>query len=111
MNYQYFLTILATLLYVSGIQICLLSCDQFVAIVHPLRYEELVTKVKVGRALVFVWSVPLVATITVPWIYYEGRVPFTAALVGCVEIEIEPSQAFKFHVACNSLSLSLFRLR
>ena len=101
MNYQYFFTILTTLLYVSSVHICLLSCDRFVAIVHPLRYKEVVTKERVRRALVFAWSVPLVATITVPWIYHEGRVPFTAALVGCVELEIEPSQAFKIHVACN----------
>ena len=101
MNYQYFFTILTTLLYISSIHICLLSCDRFVAIVHALRYKEIVTKERVRRALVFAWSVPLVATITVPWIYYEGRVPFTAALVGCVELEIEPSQAFKIHVACN----------
>ncbi|XP_067057564.1 histamine H2 receptor-like isoform X1 [Acropora muricata] len=101
MNYQYFFTILTTLLYISSIHICLLSCDRFVAIVHSLRYEELVTKERVRRALAFAWSVPLVATIAVPWIYYEGRVPFTAALVGCVKLEIEPSQAFKIHVACN----------
>ena len=100
MNYQYFFTILTTLLYVSSVHICL-SCDRFVAIVHPLRYEELVTKVKVRRALVFAWSVPLVATITVPWIYHEGRIPFTAALVGCIKLSSEPSQAFKIHVACN----------
>ena len=101
MNYQYFFTILTTLLYVSSVHICLLSCDRFVAIVHPLRYEELVTKVKVRRALVFAWSVPLVATITVPWIYHEGRIPFTAALVGYIKLSSEPSQAFKIHVACN----------
>ena len=53
MNYQYFPTILGALLYISSIHICLLSCDRFVAVVHPLRYKEIVTKVKVGRALVF----------------------------------------------------------
>ena len=101
MNYQYFSTILATLLYISSIHICLLSCDRFVAIVHPLRYEELVTKVKVRRALVFAWSVPLAATVTVPWIYRKERVPYSAALAGCMKLSSEPSQAFKIHVACN----------
>ena len=101
MNYQYFFTILAVLLYVSSIHICLLSCDRFVAIVHPLRYREVVTKEKVRRALVCAWSVPLVATITVPWIYYDGRVPYSAALVGCEKLHSEPSRAFKIHVICN----------
>ena len=101
MNYQYFFTILTTLLYISSIHICLLSCDRFVAIVHPLRYEELVTKVKVRRALVFAWSVPLAATVTVPWIYRKERVPYSAALAGCMKLSSEPSQAFKIHVACN----------
>ena len=101
MNYKYFFTILTTLLYVSSIHICLLSCDRFVAIVHPLRFEELVTKVKVRRALVFAWSVPLAATVTVPWIYHKERVPYTAALAGCMKLSSEPSQAYKIHVACN----------
>ena len=101
MNYQYFFTTLATLLYVSSIHICLLSCDRFVAIVHSLRYPHVVTKERVRRALVFAWSVPLVATLTVPWIYYKGRVPYSAALVGCEKLSSEPSQAFKIHVACN----------
>ena len=71
------------------------------AIVHPLRYEELVTKVKVRRALVFAWSVPLAATVTVPWIYHKERVPYSASLAGCMKLSSEPSQAFKIHVACN----------
>ena len=99
-NYQYFFTILAVLLYVSSIHIGLLSCDRFVAIVHPLRYKEIVTKGKVRQALVFAWSVPL-ASITVPWIYYEGRVPYSAALAGCEKLYSEPSHAFKIHIACN----------
>ena len=101
MNYQYFSTILAIHLYVSSIHICLLSCDRFVAIVHSLNYKEFVTKERVRRFLVFAWSVALVATVTVPWIYYEGRVPYGAALVGCEKLSSEPSQAFKIHVACN----------
>ena len=101
MNYQYFFTILATLLYVSSIHICLISCDRFVAIVHSLRYPYVVTKERVRRALVFAWIVPLVATVPVPWIYYDGRVPYSAALVGCEKLSIEPSQAYKIHVACN----------
>ena len=76
---------------IRSIHICFLSCDQFVVIVHPLRYEEVVTKVTVRRALVFAWSVPLVATVTVLWIYYGVRVPYNEVLVGCEKLRIEPS--------------------
>ncbi|XP_068761292.1 D(1)-like dopamine receptor [Montipora capricornis] len=101
-KYQYFFTLVVSLLYVSSIHICLLSCDRYVAIVHCLRYKQLVTETKVGRALLVAWGLPLASTIIVPC-FYESRerAHYTAALIGCAEQHNEPNDVLKVHAVFN----------
>ncbi|XP_068672963.1 D(1)-like dopamine receptor [Montipora foliosa] len=101
-KYQYFFTLVVSLLYVSSIHICLLSCDRYVAIVHCLRYRQVVTNTKVGRALLVAWGLPLASTIIVPCFYQSrGRTHYTAALIGCAEQHNEPNDVFKVHTVFN----------
>ena len=101
-KYQYFFTLQAALFYNSSIHLFLLSCDQYVAIVHCLKYGGAVTKVKVRRALLNAWGLSLVSSIIVPSIYpIKGRSAYTAALVGCAKFRGEPSQVLKVHTGVN----------
>ena len=99
---QYFSVLQGTLMYISSIHIFLLSCDRYVAIVHSMRYTEVVTKVKVGRALLVAWGLSLVSAILIPWIFpIKGRSAFLAAMVGCGEVPSERSQIYIFFAVFN----------
>ena len=56
---RYFLWLPGPVLFFTNIvHICLLSVDRYIAILHPLRYNVIVTTRRVKRALVIAWFSP-----------------------------------------------------
>ena len=101
-KYQYFVAMQVALTYISSVHILLLSCDRYVAIFHTMRYTEVVTIVKVRRALLVAWGLPSVSTLFFPWIYpMKGRSAYVAAMVGCAELPSEASQIHIFFAVFN----------
>ena len=101
-KYHYFFQLQVALFYISSVHIFLLSCDRYVAIVHSLRYIEIVTKIKIRGALLVAWGAPSVSTIILPLIYsIKGRAAYIAAMAGCTELHSEPSQFYKVLTGFN----------
>ena len=100
-----FVLLLVTLLFVSIVHICLLSCDRYIAIVYPLRYKDIVTKRRVRWALVVAWGVPVLSLLVAPLSYRNsGSSQFRTSFIGCSgdsASDHEPSLVHKVHLAFN----------
>ncbi|XP_029195948.2 histamine H2 receptor-like [Acropora millepora] len=81
---RYFMPLVPALLFTNIVHICLLSVDRYSAIVHPLRYNVIVTTKRVKQALVIAWFSPFASACIFPLAYSdEQAISFSAGLIGC----------------------------
>lgn len=64
--------IVAYILFASLFNFCAVTYDRYEAILHPLRYRSRLTRRKVNRILILVWTLPLVVTL-IPWSWEHGE--------------------------------------
>ena len=83
---RYFRPLVPALLFTNIVHICFLSVDRYIAILHPLRYNEIVTTKRVKRALVIAWFSPFAsACIFFPLAYYdEQAISISLGVIGCL---------------------------
>ena len=101
---EHFLVLLGALSYVSIVHICLLSCDRYIAIAHPLRYTDIVTTTRVRLALLVAWGAPVISMVILPLFYGDSdSALFRTSVIGCSESTGEPSLLHQIHLAFNML--------
>lgn len=99
---EHFLILLGALSYVSIVHICLLSCDRYIAIVHPLRYMAIVTTTRVRLAMLVAWGAPVISLTVLPLFYGDGdSALYRTSIIGCTESSREASLFHKIHLAFN----------
>lgn len=100
---RYFLWLPGPVLFFTNIvHICLLSVDRYIAILHPLRYNVIVTKRRVKRALVIAWFSPFASVCIFPLAYSrEEAISFILSLLGCWGSSSEPPLSKVIHSALN----------
>ena len=99
---KHFTVLFGILLYVSIGHICLLSCDRYIAIIYPLRYNEIVTRTHVTIALLVAWGAPVVSMVVLPLFYGDSdSAQFTTSLIGCSESTSQPPLLQKVHIVFN----------
>lgn len=90
------------LLFTNIVHICLLSVDRYIAILHPLRYNEIVTTKRIKRALVIAWFSPLASVCTFPLAYSrEQALSFSASVIGCWGSSSKPPLSKVIHSVVN----------
>lgn len=100
--YKHFTVLFGILLYVSISHICLLSCDRYIAIIYPLRHNEIVTRTRVTLALLVAWGAPVVSMVVLPLFYGDSdSTQFTTSLIGCSESTGQPPLLHKVHIVFN----------
>ena len=99
---EHFVIILATLLHIDIAHICLLSCDRYIAILYPLRYNAIVTRTRVKLALLIAWCAPVVSMVILPLLYVDSACSqFRTSILGCSESTSEPDLLHKVHLVFN----------
>ena len=99
---EHFVIILATLLHVDIAHICLLSCDRYIAIIHPLRYTDIVTGIRIKLALLVAWGAPVVSMVVLPLFYVDNdSTQFRTGFLGCSESTRKPTLLHKVHLLFN----------
>ena len=105
---RYFIPLVPALLFTNIAHICLLSVDRYIAILHPLRYNEIVTTKRVKRALVIAWFSPFASAWIFPLAYSdEQAISFSAGVIGCLNSSSEPPLSKKIHSALNVVGFGL----
>ena len=100
--YKHFTVLFGILLYVSISHICLLSCDRYIAIIYPLRHNEIVTRTRVTLALLVAWGAPVVSMVVLPLFYGDSdSTQFTTSLIGCSKSTGQPPLLHKVHIVFN----------
>jgi len=101
---EHFIVLFGILLYVSIGHICVLSCDRYIAIIHPLRYTEIVTRTRVTLALLVAWVVPVVSMLVFPLFYVDSdSTQFRPSIIGCsARSTSEHLLMHKVHVVFNT---------
>ena len=97
-----FMPLFSALLFTNIVHICLLSVDRYIAILRPLRYNEIVTTKRVKRALVIAWFSPFASACIFPLAYSdEQAISFSAGLIGCLSSSSKPPLSKMIRSALN----------
>ena len=87
---------------------CLLSVDRYIAILHPLRYNVIVTTKRVKRALVIAWFSQFASACIGSLAYSdEQAISFRLGVIGCLSYSSEPPLSKKIHSALNFVGFGL----
>ena len=99
---RYFRPLVPALLFTNIVHICLLSVDRYIAILHPLRYNVIVTTKRVKRALVIAWFSPFASACIFPLAYYdEQAISIGLGVIGCLNSSSKPPLSKMIHSALN----------
>lgn len=99
---RYFMPLVPALLFTNIVHICLLSVDRYIAILHPLRYNVIVTTKRVKRALVIAWFSPFASACIFPLVYSDEQdISFSAGLIGCLSSSSKPPLSKMIRSALN----------
>ena len=105
---RYFMPLFPALLFINIVHICFLSVDRYIAIVRPLRYNEIVTKKQVKRALVIAWFFPFASAWIFPLAYSdEQAISFSAGFIGCLNSSSKPPLSKMIHSALNVVGFGI----
>ncbi|XP_067053294.1 adenosine receptor A2a-like [Acropora muricata] len=104
----YFIPLVPVLFFINIVHNCLLSVDRYIAILHPLRYNVIVTTKRVKRALVIAWFSPFASACIGSLAYSdEQATSFRLGVIGCFSYSIEPPLSKKIHSALNFVGFGL----
>ncbi|XP_074615893.1 adenosine receptor A2a-like [Acropora palmata] len=99
------------LFFTNIVHICLLSVDRYIAILLPLRYNEIVTTKRVKRALVIAWFSPFASACIFPLAYSdEEAISFSASVIGCLNSSSKPPLSKMIHSAFNVVGFGIIPL-
>ena len=88
---RYFTLLVPALFFTNIVHICLLSVDRYIAILNPLRYNEIVTSRRVKRALAIAWVSPFASACIVPLAFFDEQAfSFGLGVIGCLNSSSEP---------------------
>ena len=90
------------LFYVSILHLAAISCDRYVAVMHPLRYHSLVTPGKVKLVVALAWFLPFSSVVIISLLMgsTEGSA-FRSSLVGCTVQWKKSSTQHRGHLIVN----------
>ena len=105
---RYFMPLFSALLFTNIMHICLLSVDRYIAILRPLRYNEIVTTKRVKRALVIAWFSPFASACIFPLVYSdEQAISISLGVIGCLNSSSKPPLSKMIHSALNVVGFGL----
>ena len=108
---RYFMLLVPALFFTNIFHICLLSVDRYIAILLPLRYNEIVTTKRVKRALVIAWFSPFASACIFPVAYSdEEAISFSAGVIGCLNSSSKPPLSKMIHSALNVVGFGIIPL-
>jgi len=108
---RYFMLLVPALFFTNIVHICLLSVDRYIAILLPLRYNEIVTTKRVKRALVIAWFSPFASACIFPLAYSdEEAISFSASVIGCLNSSSKPPLSKMIHSAFNVVGFGIIPL-
>ena len=105
---RYFIVLVPALFFINIVHICLLSVDRYIAILHPLRYNVIVTTRRVKRALVIAWFSPFASACIFPLAYSDEQdISLSAGAIGCLNSSSEPPLSKMIHSALNFVGFGM----
>ena len=105
---RYFIVLVPALFFINIVHICLLSVDRYIAILHPLRYNVIVTTKRVKRALVIAWFSPFASACIFPLAYSDEQdISLSAGAIGCLNSSSKPPLSKMIHSALNVVGFGL----
>ena len=108
---QYFTLLVPAFFFTSIVHICLLSVDRYIAILNPLRYNEIVTSRRVKRALAIAWFSPFASACIVPLAFFDKQaLSFGPGVLGCLNSSSEPPLAKLIQSTLNVVGFGMIPL-
>ena len=107
---RYFMPLVPVLFFINIVHNCLLSVDRYIAILHPLRYNVIVTTRRVKRALVIAWFSPCASACIGSLAYAysdEQAISFRLGVIGCLNSSSKPPLSKVIHSALNFVGFGM----